>query len=201
MRSSVAAIAVIVAMAGSAEATQENIYAVAQPVDSDGTGPTISDVTFVTWSDTLHEPSLLICLTAAESRVRSPYGFENRNMANRAGIRITAVRAAGSVGGYPGFFGDTLRVVLDVSAATAALSADGSPVLNLTGTRCFETPRGLGATRSAISRSRLLGTAWQRSAGGRTESRRCRLTGGCSRRDASVTLAAYAPRAPEAPRG
>ena len=132
MRSSVAAIAVIVAMAGSAEATQENIYAVAQPVDSDGTGPTISDVTFVTWSDTLHEPSLLICLTAAESRVGSPYGFENRNMANRAGIRITAVRAAGSVGGYPGLFGDTLRVVLDVSAATAALSADGSPVLNLT---------------------------------------------------------------------
>lgn len=64
-------------------------------------------------------PGWTVKRTVEENCISTTEGFANRNAANLAGLTVTLVPHPGPPKNmvFPGLFGDTLRAVLDVSAA------------------------------------------------------------------------------------
>lgn len=92
-------------------APQMTVYEVLQPVSSDR-GYVAGSFSHGAYENTFDDPTLLVRLTAAESRQGGPNGLRNLNEAHRAGIQIHAVLSRPNI--YPGLSGDTLKVVLDL---------------------------------------------------------------------------------------
>lgn len=117
----------------SASATQVTVYEVLQPVWSDR-GLVATGFSYARYEDTLNDPTLLVRLTAAESRLGGPDGFANWNEANRIGIQIQVAPPSPSAQQlFPGLSGDTLEVVLDLSNLTQPLvSASCEELVDLT---------------------------------------------------------------------
>lgn len=99
----------IIVLPGYVFAATEQVYEVAQVLYSDSNDGLISNVTFMTWADVATDPLLLVRLTVAESRVSTPHGFQNRNVATA--VRVSAASTTGSA-----VSSDTLSVVLDTRA-------------------------------------------------------------------------------------
>lgn len=91
-------------------------HVVSQPIDAGHAGVVRCDNTYVRWGD---DPGIALMLTVAECRVSTPDGFVNRNAASLMGITLRRVGHAGrppeGQKWWPGLFGDTLRVTLDLS--------------------------------------------------------------------------------------
>jgi hypothetical protein len=106
--------------AAPAWAAFECIVQVSQPTYVDEVGPLISDVTLINWWSRIDMPGVEVSLTVAPSAVPTREGAVNRNAANLGGITLefpagdpnpmSARRAC------PGLFGDTLKVIVDLSA-------------------------------------------------------------------------------------
>jgi hypothetical protein len=81
----------------------------------------------------------LLLLTLAENCIWTESGFENRNEANLAGLRLERVQQLSPLqpGQAHGLFGDTLKVVLDVSAASVSGGAEGLRYLVSATHRCM----------------------------------------------------------------
>lgn len=96
-------------------ATQVTVYEALQPVYSDR-GLVATGFSYACYGDTYNDPTLLVRLTAAESRLGGPDGFVNGNEAYRIGVQIhTAPVRADSRSLFQGLAGDTLEVLLDLT--------------------------------------------------------------------------------------
>lgn len=93
-------------------ASTEAAYQVSQPIWAADMGVAISDVTYV--SRGAVTPLYLVELTVRESLVVADGDFSRRNAAHWSKFAIRPV-AGSRRKGFPGVFGDTLRVDLDVS--------------------------------------------------------------------------------------
>ena len=105
-----------------ASASTETPREIQQPIFTHDAGITICPIIFAVRGDVSANPGSLLALTFAENRIWTEQGFENRNEANLAGLRMQTVQREESPqqGGAHGFSGDTLCVALDVSLANTS---------------------------------------------------------------------------------
>ena len=103
---------------GNARSSEEGAYQVAFPLSTSG-DLAIGDMPQVLWGSAWDSPGLQVCLTTAEFYAKTDVGLENRNIANQMRIQIRPkMRPSSAALGreeWHGLFGDTLRVVLDLS--------------------------------------------------------------------------------------
>jgi hypothetical protein len=115
----VGAIAVVVLHVQSTmtHATSEGSCTVQQPIVFHDAGIVACPVTFACRGSLWDSPGCLVAATIRESEIWTELGFENRNAASLAGVRLELVPHPEPVSRdqLRGLFGDTLRVVLDVS--------------------------------------------------------------------------------------
>jgi hypothetical protein len=99
--------------------SEEGPVQVAFPILASGPGISFADAPALIWGTLWDSPGLLVALTASDFYIKTTLGLENRNGAARMGVRIRPV----------GVFGDTLRVVLDLTsmAPRAPSPLGGSP--------------------------------------------------------------------------
>ena len=123
-RRTAALVAATVLMATSiGQATTECPCTVAQPIQSEDCSVMACPVTYTCFGDLWATPGWMVRETLAENCVGTHRGFENRNAANLAGFRLGLVERSRPLGPNEadGLFGDSLRIVLDVSQAVAAV--------------------------------------------------------------------------------
>jgi hypothetical protein len=128
LRWAVFGIAILVA--GAALASMEGPCTVWQPILTQDGGPISCPVTYTCFGDLWASPGWMVSLAFAENRIGTREGFQDRNAAHLFGFEFSLVR-------HPlplqpnqthGLFGDTLRVVVDVSRYEEA-AADIQPLL------------------------------------------------------------------------
>jgi hypothetical protein len=102
-----------------ASAATEGSYVIRQPIVAGDEGVTARPVTFVYLGDLWAGPGWTVTRTLAENCIATSSGFADRNAAHLAGLTVTLVPHPGPPQNmvFPGLFGDTLRAVLDISAA------------------------------------------------------------------------------------
>jgi hypothetical protein len=100
---------------GIAGAGEEGAYQVAFPLSTSG-ALAIGDMPQVLWGSAWDSPGLQVYGTTAEFYAKTDLGLENRNIANQMRIQIRPkMRPALGREEWHALFGDTLRVVLDLS--------------------------------------------------------------------------------------
>lgn len=100
-------------------ATLEGLYRIHQPVVTYDGGIQMETVAFALYCDPHATPGMLVGLALAQNRISTSRGFENRNIASLAGLRMQIVSPGGAkTAPDPSalLFGDTLKVVLEVPA-------------------------------------------------------------------------------------
>ena len=111
--------------AAGARASQEGAVQVSQPIMVFDGGCVVSDVTYIlTWGWYRYAPELTTSLTVSANSISTSQGFANRNGAAALDLRLEfpdgdEIPGFGSEGHrerFQGLFGDTLRVVLDLTS-------------------------------------------------------------------------------------
>ena len=110
---------VLIAHFDVALATVEGPVVIQQPIFTHDGWIEICPVTYATRGDVWSTPGCLVARTLSENRIGTEGGFENRNAANLAGLRLELVEHSEPTPKgehlYRGLFGDTLKVVLKVT--------------------------------------------------------------------------------------
>ena len=127
----------VLTMTYAANAAFEWPCTVQQPVLTRDGGPALAPVTYVCFGDLWASPGWIVSMTFGENRIRAGSQFQDRNAAHLAGFKFSTVRRELPLAGQAhGLFGDTLRVIVDVSASVdPAFRADsllmGFPVADV----------------------------------------------------------------------
>ena len=120
---SVLVVAATLAAAESVVASDEAVWLIASPILSGAEGVSIVDTPQLVWGDEWATPGCRVSRTTDDVFLKTDLGLENRNVAARMGIRVHVARPSPSSSPAKelGLFGDTLRVVLDVSSLAREL--------------------------------------------------------------------------------
>ncbi|MEZ5066256.1 MAG: hypothetical protein R3B81_16135 [bacterium] len=113
---------------GTASATTEVPVAIYQPIYTQDVAIKVLPVPYASRGDVWASPGCMVARTLFENRVGIDGGFENRNAASLAGLRIHLVPhdppGEGRGRLLPGLFGDTLRIVLSAPEVATAVTID-----------------------------------------------------------------------------
>ena len=106
-----------------ARAEKEYAVQISQPLKAQGTGFSIVQVPYLLWFKPSEDPHFPVSLTVAANTIATGDGTSNRNAANLLGVQLSFPMAPAKQWRQPpprGLFGDTLRVVMDLSKTDAA---------------------------------------------------------------------------------
>jgi hypothetical protein len=157
------AVALVMAAATVAQASEEAFYEVAQPVESEA-GIEVVHVTYAGYSSICCPPVLYTCRANA---LITDSGTQNRNLANLLGMRVTVV--GNTRPDLPDYMCDTLDVKLDLSAVAVhehRYSSKSIEAIVRTTIACMRENAGIYKDRLKIMRLHITGAEKFRKLGG-----------------------------------